>query len=103
MGEDSDSDEAILREVKKKGYYHGRLHNAAPAPPPQRIDPDSDSSTHTSPQRIDPSEGVSRRKVDAFQAKWDKWDNDDFVEAAGKESVFKTRPHSDTSLDWNRP
>ena len=24
-------------------------------------------------------------------------------EAADKEGVFKTRPHSDTSLDWNRP
>ena len=39
----------------------------------------------TSPQRIDPSEGVSRRKVDAYQAKWDKWDDDAFVEAASKQ------------------
>ena len=26
----------------------------------------------TAPKRIDPSEGVSRRKVDPWQAKWDK-------------------------------
>ena len=28
---------------------------------------------------------MSRRKVDAYQAKWDKWDDDAFVEAASKQ------------------
>jgi hypothetical protein len=89
MGEDSDSDEAVLREVKSKGYYHGRLHSvpSAAAPSPQRIDSPNSPISPTSPQRIEPTEGVSRRRVDAFQAKWDKWDDDKFVEAASKTSV----------------
>lgn len=65
-----EEDLAILAEVKKKGYYHGR---------PKTV-------TCEAPQKVaDLAEGgissskVDRREYDSFQKKWDCFDNEEFL------------------------
>merc|ERR1719213_1476687 len=64
-----DEDRAILAEVSRKGYYHGRPKNAVCAPP-QKIEAAAEPSF--------PSTG-GRAAYDAFQKKWDQFDNDKFL------------------------
>uniref|UniRef100_A0A6U9LCE4 Uncharacterized protein n=2 Tax=Oxyrrhis marina TaxID=2969 RepID=A0A6U9LCE4_OXYMA len=88
-------DLAVLAEVKKKGYYHGRLHNAdtAASYAPKKIESAEELAAvqNTSPQRCKP---VSRREVDPFQAKWDKWDKDDFVDEAETKTTSRAAPRA---------
>mmetsp|Transcript_132698 Transcript_132698/g.301568 ORF Transcript_132698/g.301568 Transcript_132698/m.301568 type:complete len:137 (+) Transcript_132698:37-447(+) len=97
---DSDLDEedlAVLAEVKKKGYYHGRLHNAVPQPSyaPVRLD-GAAAVVDSTPQRIEAP--ATRHVVDSFQAKWDKWDRDDFVEQVAEDLEAGAAPQV-ASLD----
>ncbi|CAJ1339429.1 unnamed protein product, partial [Effrenium voratum] len=80
--EDLDEEDlAILREVASKGYYHNR--------------PKSGSGGSFCPQKLETAaaaaevvaEGVvagGRKAFDAFQAKWDRFDDDAFVEAVAE-------------------
>eukprot|EP00931_Biecheleriopsis_adriatica_P048290 TRINITY_DN27898_c0_g1_i1.p2 TRINITY_DN27898_c0_g1~~TRINITY_DN27898_c0_g1_i1.p2 ORF type:complete len:121 (-),score=37.06 TRINITY_DN27898_c0_g1_i1:80-442(-) len=74
-----EEDMAIVREVSKKGYYHGR--------------PPSDNST--SPQKIEAlptpvsSAPAKRSDFDDFQKKWDKFDSEEYLE--GLEDVSEPR------------
>jgi len=71
--EDLDEEDLeILKEVSKKGYYHGRPKSESTAAP-QRIE---------TPQRIDAgaaSSVCSRRDVDEYQKKWDQFDSDKLI------------------------
>eukprot|EP00450_Noctiluca_scintillans_P040234 CAMPEP_0194480946 /NCGR_PEP_ID=MMETSP0253-20130528/3582_1 /TAXON_ID=2966 /ORGANISM="Noctiluca scintillans" /LENGTH=160 /DNA_ID=CAMNT_0039320389 /DNA_START=59 /DNA_END=541 /DNA_ORIENTATION=+ len=100
--DDDDLDEEdlkILREVKKKGYYHGRPPSTTSAPP-QRIDTPIASSE---PQRIDATTATvassgkpaSRRDFDAFQKKWDRFNDEDFVEKCASDSLKSGSRSSD--------
>merc|ERR1719401_2673210 len=83
-----DEDRAVLAEVNKKGYYHGRpLSSATAPPPPQRIDGGAPQQENGGPQRIDAAQAAAllassgrHSDHDAFQRRWDKFDDDDFVE-----------------------
>lgn len=69
-----DEDRAILAEVAKKGYYHGRPKSVA-CPPPVKIEaPQSQplSARAPVPER--------RAEFDDFQKKWDCFDRDDYLE-----------------------
>mmetsp|Transcript_6122 Transcript_6122/g.14516 ORF Transcript_6122/g.14516 Transcript_6122/m.14516 type:complete len:127 (-) Transcript_6122:100-480(-) len=81
--DDNDLDEEdrkILAEIGKKGYYHGRPR----------------SETTTAPQRIEagatPSSSGSRTEFDAYQRKWDKFDNDSFVKSLEPKAAKKSKP-----------
>mmetsp|Transcript_10036 Transcript_10036/g.24239 ORF Transcript_10036/g.24239 Transcript_10036/m.24239 type:complete len:312 (-) Transcript_10036:9-944(-) len=65
-----EEDLAILKEVAKKGYYHNRPKSESCAAP-QRVEEVSDKSP----------EVKGRAAFDAFQAKWDRFDNEDYLEA----------------------
>lgn len=65
-----EEDLAILAEVKKKGYYHGRPKSEACPPPEKVIEAGSAGIT---------SGKVDRREFDAFQKKWDCFDNDEYI------------------------
>lgn len=66
-----EEDLAILKEVAKKGYYHNRPKSESCATP-QRVEEVSDSKT---------PELKGRAAFDAFQAKWDRFDNEEYLEA----------------------
>mmetsp|Transcript_129802 Transcript_129802/g.250349 ORF Transcript_129802/g.250349 Transcript_129802/m.250349 type:complete len:192 (+) Transcript_129802:154-729(+) len=89
---DEDEKKAVA-EVSKKGYYHGRL---------QKQEIDARGSTHldTAPVRIElPSAAAAtgnpnsgpRSVHDAFQAKWDRWDNEDFLARCEAEDAAAAR------------
>lgn len=69
-----DEDRAILAEVAKKGYYHGRPKSEECAPPVriEQAPPSDPSSSSTS--------RPSRAVFDEFQAKWDRFDRDGYLE-----------------------
>mmetsp|Transcript_41444 Transcript_41444/g.81967 ORF Transcript_41444/g.81967 Transcript_41444/m.81967 type:complete len:325 (-) Transcript_41444:107-1081(-) len=75
-----DEDRAILAEVKSKGYYHGRPKSEACAPPvrieagPTRLSDRSNSSPAP----------CSRTHFDEFQKKWDRFDNDGYLDELEK-------------------
>mmetsp|Transcript_8112 Transcript_8112/g.22421 ORF Transcript_8112/g.22421 Transcript_8112/m.22421 type:complete len:104 (-) Transcript_8112:11-322(-) len=68
-----DEDRAILAELKKTGYYHGRPKSEA-TPPPRKLDVAAPSVA------VGPA--ASRTQFDEFQKKWDRWDREDFVAKA---------------------
>lgn len=72
-----DEDRAILAEIAKKGYYCGRPKSEA-CPPPAKIDVQSGLA----PTDISHSEHAprSRAEFDEFQKKWDRFDNDKYLE-----------------------
>jgi len=75
--DDEDLDEedlAILAEVKKKGYYHGRPKSQSCATP-VRIEV-------AAPTPISGNEAnkPSRVKFDEFQNKWDRFDREEFID-----------------------
>ncbi|CAE8696264.1 unnamed protein product, partial [Polarella glacialis] len=67
-----DEDRAILREVSRKGYYHNRPPSTETAAP-QKIE------AARVPLAVAPAATNNRHQFDAFQKKWDKFDNDDYV------------------------
>eukprot|EP00927_Polykrikos_kofoidii_P037532 TRINITY_DN31700_c0_g1_i2.p1 TRINITY_DN31700_c0_g1~~TRINITY_DN31700_c0_g1_i2.p1 ORF type:complete len:177 (-),score=42.55 TRINITY_DN31700_c0_g1_i2:148-678(-) len=82
-----DEDRAILREVSKKGYYHGRPPSV-PTAPPARIDSSEAAASIAS------SGDVRRAEFDTFQKKWEKFDNDDYLnglERGGGTAIKKAR------------
>jgi GTP-binding nuclear protein Ran len=84
-----EEDRAILAEVAKKGYYHGRPKNQA-GPPPAKIDAPA-------PQKLE-ADGVGRAAFDDFQRKWDRFDDDSYLRslentaAAATEKVTQRAP-----------
>jgi len=68
-----DEDRAILAELKKTGYYHGRPKSEA-TPPPRKLDVVAPS--------VSVGPAASRTQFDEFQKKWDRWDREDFVAKA---------------------
>mmetsp|Transcript_34990 Transcript_34990/g.104723 ORF Transcript_34990/g.104723 Transcript_34990/m.104723 type:complete len:151 (-) Transcript_34990:82-534(-) len=67
----------ILEEIKKKGYYHGRPKSGE-TPQPVRID---DTAVSTRPDGASAASSSGKRAAfDEFQKKWDKFDNDQFVQ-----------------------
>mmetsp|Transcript_54634 Transcript_54634/g.119651 ORF Transcript_54634/g.119651 Transcript_54634/m.119651 type:complete len:149 (+) Transcript_54634:35-481(+) len=79
-----EEDRAILKEVSKKGYYHGRPPNQE-SEPPRRIDA-SEPLSSSAPRPLASSASAStakpagRSQYDDFQKKWDKFDNDEYLE-----------------------
>lgn len=73
-----EEDRAILAEVKKKGYYHGRPKSEACAPPVRIVEgaPTSNGKNAAASGGNKPS----RLEYDEFQKKWDRFDRDDFVD-----------------------
>eukprot|EP00747_Dinoflagellata_sp_TGD_P191176 gnl/TRDRNA2_/TRDRNA2_54188_c0_seq1.p1 gnl/TRDRNA2_/TRDRNA2_54188_c0~~gnl/TRDRNA2_/TRDRNA2_54188_c0_seq1.p1 ORF type:complete len:379 (+),score=49.91 gnl/TRDRNA2_/TRDRNA2_54188_c0_seq1:93-1139(+) len=69
-----EEDRQILAEVAKKGYYHGRPKTGA-AEPPQRLDGPARGTAGAIPKRAD---------FDAFQKKWDQFDDERFVKGLEK-------------------
>merc|ERR1712150_237581 len=84
-----EEDRAILQEVASRGYYHGRPPSQATAPP-QRI------------VEVTPQECKRRSEFDDFQRKWDKFDNDDYLDGLERaalppkapSTVAKAKPRS---------
>eukprot|EP00397_Hematodinium_sp_SG-2012_P065647 GEMP01096012.1.p1 GENE.GEMP01096012.1~~GEMP01096012.1.p1 ORF type:complete len:124 (+),score=31.73 GEMP01096012.1:122-493(+) len=72
--ESSDDEKAAIKaveEAKKKGYYHNRPPSTAnESYAPRKLSPEEAKAMNTSVR--------ARRVQDPFQAKWDKWDNDNF-------------------------
>eukprot|EP00747_Dinoflagellata_sp_TGD_P188761 gnl/TRDRNA2_/TRDRNA2_48199_c0_seq1.p1 gnl/TRDRNA2_/TRDRNA2_48199_c0~~gnl/TRDRNA2_/TRDRNA2_48199_c0_seq1.p1 ORF type:complete len:162 (+),score=32.35 gnl/TRDRNA2_/TRDRNA2_48199_c0_seq1:103-588(+) len=100
-----EEDRAILREVSRKGYYHGRPKNSETAPPPpQRIDSGAPQllSTEGGPQPIDAETAAKllassgrHSDHDAFQKKWDRFDNDDVInKCIGESSTTSNKKSS---------
>ncbi|CAE7303364.1 GSP1 [Symbiodinium natans] len=92
-----EEDLAILKEVAKKGYYHNRPKSESCAPP-QRVE---------EVVRLDKSPEVKGRAAfDAFQAKWDRFDNEEYLEAmvdeVGQKFAAGTK-NSTSSLNFAPP
>ncbi|CAK9101552.1 unnamed protein product [Durusdinium trenchii] len=84
-----EEDLAILREVASKGYYHNRPKNSTNAPAPQRLTEDKapvDPAAAAVPGLSAAGTAGRRSCFDAFQAKWDRFDNDAFLEELGEHS-----------------
>lgn len=84
-----DEDRAILAEVAKKGYYHGRPKSEAIAPP-VRID------TTPQPIGLDTAHKSTRTEFDNYQKRWDKFDDDGFLKELeveiGKQMKLQSEP-----------
>mmetsp|Transcript_62300 Transcript_62300/g.148734 ORF Transcript_62300/g.148734 Transcript_62300/m.148734 type:complete len:137 (+) Transcript_62300:55-465(+) len=76
-----DEDRAILAEVKKKGYYHGRPPSQA-TETPKKLE-DADLAPPALPT------GKSRHEFDEYQKKWDRFDKDDYLNAVEKGTAVK--------------
>jgi len=75
-----DEDRAILAEVSKKGYYHGRPKNQA-GPLPAKIEAPA-------PQKLEVGGSAgSRAAFDDFQRKWDRFDDDDYLKKLERETL----------------
>lgn len=75
-----DEDRAILAEVSKKGYYHGRPKNQA-GQLPQKIEA-------APPQKLEVGGSAgSRAAFDDFQRKWDCFDDDGYLEKLEQETL----------------
>jgi len=96
--EEDDLDEedlAILKEVAKKGYYHNRPKSEACAAPVQ---------LEATPTRLGDSPQVKGRAAyDAFQAKWDRFDNDVYVEAVIAEGCTPSAGTKDSTPSTSLP
>merc|ERR1712007_136335 len=79
-----DEDRAILAEVAKKGYYHGRPKSEAIVPP-VRID------SAAQPIVWDIGCKPTRAEFDHFQKKWDKFDDDIFLKKLEVDIAKQTR------------
>lgn len=69
-----DEDRAILAEVRKKGYYHGRPKSQV-CPPPARIEAPAPVAA-----AIAELPAGGRAQYDEFQRKWDRFDRDDYLD-----------------------
>jgi len=82
-----DEDRAILAEVAKKGYYHGRPKSVTCAPP-IRIE---------NPQPIPVAQFGSsvakgdRTEFDEYQKKWDRFGSDDYIKRVERETTRQTK------------
>lgn len=79
IDEDSDLDDedrAILAEIAKKGYYHGRPKNQA-GPPPAKIEAAPPQSCASS----------NRADFDDFQKKWDRFDDDTYLKTVERDTL----------------
>ncbi|CAK0853229.1 unnamed protein product, partial [Prorocentrum cordatum] len=88
-----DEDRAILAEVRKKGYYHGRPKSEACAMP-AKIEVAAAPSHAAGSQKAQ-----SRARFDDFQAKWDRFDNDAYLgqlEAATEAAAEAAAPSRST-------
>lgn len=85
-----EEDRAILAEVKKKGYYHGRPKSEACAPPARigEAGPAVDGTDAAASGCNKPS----RLEYDEFQKKWDRFDRDDFVEELAHVTLSNSAP-----------
>merc|ERR1712187_279826 len=72
-----DEDRAILKEVSKRGYYHGRPKSEATAAP-ERI-------VAAAPTPIKVEEQCRRRDFDDFQKKWDKFDSEQYLSSVERD------------------
>lgn len=89
-----DEDLAILAEVSKKGYYHGRPKTQA-GPPPAKLDAPA-------PQKLEANgaDGIGRAAFDDFQRKWDRFDDDQYLrslECAVSKSPVNGKKISETA------
>lgn len=75
-----DEDRAILAEVSKKGYYHGRPKNEV-GPLPAKIQA-------ATPQKLEVGGSTgSRAAFDDFQRKWDRFDDDGYLKELEKDTL----------------
>lgn len=92
-----DEDRAILAEVSKKGYYHGRPKNQA-GPPPAKIEA-------TAPQKLEAvsSSTSSRAAFDDFQRKWDRFDDDSYLKKLERETLKTSSSSSSSAVKPEQP
>lgn len=95
MDDLDEEDLKALAEVKKQGYYHNRPKSVAP-PPPQRIDaPGPELISSTSAPSF-----VKRNTFDAYQQKWDKFEDDTYVREVEREAkVVESSARKDEPWD----
>jgi len=92
-----DEDRAILAEVSKKGYYHGRPKNQA-GPPPAKIEA-------AAPQKIEAGSASisSRSAFDDFQRKWDRFDDDSYLKKLERETLKTSSSSSSGAVKPEQP
>lgn len=103
--DDDDLDEedlAILAEVKKKGYYHGRPKSQACAAP-AKIEPNPLLiASGGAPVKLSGAAAgaacTGRAQFDDFQRKWDRFDVEDYLDEVERDMTIKEAKKPDARM-----